>query len=142
MATEKIYELSGHKLLVIFDEHLIRIKKPKTLRKFLSDDIDIRSNVLVNYIKQDYYNFNGKELQIANDSIIIEIWAHVYAIYFAKAMKNLSSLNLIEMAADFIIKRSGTIDCGESMVDGNRKFWDVLAIFKGNILYFLPKKIK
>lgn len=142
MPKEKIYELSGHELLVIFDEKLIRIKKPKALQKFLSSAIDNRSEVLVNYIKQDYFLLMGKELDVTNDSLIIEIWGHIYASYFARAMKNLIKLQLVENAADFVIKRSDTIDCGESEVDSNRKIWDVLANFKGIILTFLPKKMK
>ena len=142
MPKEKIYELSGHELLVIFDEKLVRIKKPKALQKFLTIDIDNRSEVLVNYIKQDYFLLMGKELDITNDSLIIEIWGHVYASYFARAMKNLIKLQLVENVADFVINRSDTIDCGESEVDSNRKIWDVLANFKGIILTFLPKKMK
>jgi hypothetical protein len=139
---EKTYELNDCKLLVVYEDQLIRIKKPKALQKFLTNDIEERSEVLVNSIKIDYLSFLGKELAISNDSLIIEIWAHTYASYFAKAMKNLISLKLIEEAADFIIKRSDTIDCGESKVDSNRKFWDVLANFKGIILTFLPKRLK
>jgi len=139
---EKTYELSGCKLLVVFDKQLIRIKRPKALQKFLTTDIEQRSEVLVKSIKIDYLSFFGKELAITNDSLIIEIWAHAYASYFAKAMKNLISLNLIEEAADFIINRSDTIDCGESEIDSNRKFWDLLANFKGIILTFLPKRLK
>ncbi|MFA6277717.1 MAG: hypothetical protein WC622_13260, partial [Pedobacter sp.] len=128
--------------LVVFENQLIRIKRPKTLQKFLTADIEQRSEVLVNSIKIDYLTFFGKELAASNDSLIIEIWAHVYASYFAKAMKNLISLKLVEKAADFIINRSDTIDCGESEVDSNRKFWDILANFKGIILTFLPKRLK
>jgi hypothetical protein len=139
---EKTYELNDCKLLVVFENQLIRIKKPKALQKFLTNDIEERSEILVNSIKIDYLSFFGKELAISNDSLIIEIWAHVYASYFAKAMKNLISLKLVEEAADFIIKRSDIIDCGESEVDSNRKFWDVLANFKSIILTFLPKRLK
>lgn len=142
MAKEKIYKLSGHSLLVEFNNQLIRIKKPRALKEFLSEDIDLRSAVLVNYIKQDYFLITGKELDITNDSIIIEIWGHVYASHIAKAMKNLVKLKLVENVADFIIERSDIIDCGESPIDSNRKFWDVLANFKGIMLTFLPKRIK
>lgn len=142
MPTEKSYKLSGHHLLVEFQPQLIRIKKPRALKKFLSEDIELRSEILVNYIKQDYFLIIGKELDVANDSIIIEIWGHVYAGYFARAMKNLIKLKLIENIADFIINRSDTIDCGENEIDSNRKFWNLLANFKGIILTFFPKKIK
>ncbi|MFD0940576.1 hypothetical protein [Pedobacter boryungensis] len=139
---EKIYELNDCKLVVFFENKLIRIKRPKALQKFLTTDIEQRSEVLVNSIKTDYLSYFGKELAIDNDSFIIEIWAHAYASYFAKAMKNLISLKLVEEAADFIINRSDIIDCGESDVDSNRKFWDVLAKFKSIILTFLPKRLK
>ncbi|WP_225870993.1 hypothetical protein [Pedobacter frigiditerrae] len=139
---EKTYELSGHTLLVVFHEKIIQIKNPNALKKFLSGDIDLRSEILVNYIKQDYFNFIGKELEISNDSFIIEIWGHVFASHFAKAMKNLIKLKLIEDAANFIIKKSDVIDCGENDVDLNRTFWDILANFKKLIIVFLPKKIK
>lgn len=139
---EKIYELSGCKLSVIFKEKIIQIPDYDPLVKFLSKDIDTRSSVFVNAIKIDYLLFFNRELEITHDSIIIEIWGHVFASYFAKALKKLIKLNLVEEAADFIIKRSDTIDCGEADVDENRKFWDILANFKGMILTFLPKRIK
>jgi hypothetical protein len=139
---EKKYELSGHQLLVVFHHKMIQIKHPRSLKKFLSEDIELRSEILVKYIKQDYFNFIGKELDIKNDSIIIEIWGHVFASYLSNAIKNLVSLNLIEKAADFILKKSDIIDCGESDIDLNRNFWDLLANFKKPITTFLPKRIK
>lgn len=142
MQTEKEYKLNGHHILVIFNDRLVRIKHPKALQKFLSEDIEHRSAVLVNSIKQDYFLLMGKELSIEKDSMIIEIWGHAFASYFAKALKNLVQLKLVESISDFVIKRSDTIDCGESEVDSNRKFWDVFASFKGVILTFLPKRIK
>lgn len=142
MPTEKIYDLSGHQLLVVFSDQLIQIKKPHHLKQFLSSDIKNRSEVLVNYIKQDYFLIFGKELNVTNNSIIIEIWAHVFASYFARAMKKMLRFKLVENAANLILKRSDIIDCGESNLDSNRKSWDVLANFKGLILYFLPKRIK
>lgn len=139
---EKVYELNDCRMVVTFTNQLISIKEPKALKKYLSKDIELRSAVLVDLIKQDYQNFMGQELAITADSIVIEIWGHVYASYFAKAMKNLIKLQLVEDFADFIIKRSDTIECGESEIDSNRRFWDVLSHFKGMILTFLPKKLK
>ena len=142
MPTEKEYKLNGHHILVIFNDRLVRIKHPKALQKFLSEDIELRTETLVNQIRQDYALIIGKELSIAQDSMVIEIWGHAFASYFTKALKNLIQLKLIERISDFVIKRSDTIDCGESEVDSNRRFWDLLANFKGLILTFLPKKMK
>lgn len=142
MQTEKIYDLSGHKLLVVFNYQLIQIKKPHHLKEFLSRDIKNRSEVLANYIKQDYFLLFGKELMISNKSLIIEIWAHVFASHFARAMKKRIKLKPIEKLADFVLKRSDIIDCGESNLDSNRKLWDISANFIWAVLYFLPKRIK
>lgn len=142
MPTEKVYKLSGYQLLVVFEHRLVRIKHPMVMQKFLSAAIERRSEVLVNAIKTDYAALFDKELDINNDSLMIEIWGHVYASYFAKAIKNLIDIKLVDNFADFVIKRSDIIDCGEADIDSNRKFWDILANFKGIILTFLPKAIK
>jgi len=139
---EKTYELSGCKLVVSFEKQLIRIASPQGLQKFLSQDIEMRSEILVNYIKLDYLNFIGKELAVSNDSIMVEIWGHLYASYFAKSVKNLIRLKFIRSTADLIIERSETIDCGEKEVDSNRWIWDLLANFKGIIIKCLPKRLK
>jgi hypothetical protein len=142
MPTEKQYDLNNCRLIVHFDHRLVRIAGPNALQKFLSKDIETRSEVLVNAIKMDYLLLFDHELAVSNDSMIVEIWGHVYASYFAKAMKNLIKLKLVEGFADFIINRSDTIDCGEDEIDHNRKFWDILATFKGIILTFIPKRVK
>ncbi len=142
MPTEKQYELNDCKLTVLFDKKLIRIADPESLKEFLSNDIEVRSEVLVNAIKMDYLKLFNVALAVSNDSMIVEIWGHVYASYFARAIKGLIKMKLIEEVADFIINRSDTIDCGESEIDLNRKFWDLFANFKGIILTFLPKRLK
>ena len=142
MPLEKTYDLCGCKLNVFYDPKVVRISGNKALWLYLSQNIEVRTANLVRLIKLDYFHLTGKELLIENDSFAIEIWGHVYASYFAKAMKNMIKLKLIQDFADFIIKRSDTIDCGEQPVDSNRKFWDILAKFKGIILKFLPKKLR
>lgn len=139
---EKVYELNNCRLLVAFTPKLVIIKEPKALKRYLSKDIDRRSLVLANLIKQDYLDLIGTELDITVDSMVIEIWGHVYASHLAKAIKNLIQLQLTEDFADFIINRSDVIDCGESEIDSNRRFWDILSNFKGLVLSFLPKRLK
>ncbi len=128
--------------MVSFEKQLIRIASPQALQEFLSQDIELRSKILVNYIKQDYLNFIGKELAVSNNSIIIEIWGHVYASYLAKSVKKLIRLKLIQPTLNLIIDRSDTIDCGEKEVDSNRWLWDLLANFKRAITKCLPKRLK
>ncbi len=139
---EKVYELNNCRLLVEFTAKLIIIKEPKALKRYLSKDIDARSLVLARLIKQDYLDLMGSELDITVDSMVIEIWGHVYASHLAKAIKNLIQLQLIADFANFIINRSDTIECGESEIDSNRRFWDILSNFKGAVWSFLPKRLK
>lgn len=142
MPTEKTYELNGFSLPVIFKDGLIQIDGSAELQRFLSEDIDNRTLVLVTLIKSDYLLCTNQALAIEDDSMIVEIWGHVYASHFAEALKNLVQLQLIENMADFVINRADTIDCGERTIDSNRLFWDLLSNFKGLILGFLPKELK
>jgi hypothetical protein len=139
---EKVYELRGCKISVVFMDKLIRIDQPKSLEQYLSLDLDNRTAILIKLIKTDYVHFANKELDITDDSMAVEIWGHVYTSRLAHALKRLIQLSLIENFADFVLKRSDVIDCGESNVDGNRKFWDALAHFKTIILSFLPSGVK
>ncbi|MES2417385.1 MAG: hypothetical protein V4541_04305 [Bacteroidota bacterium] len=130
MQTEKQYKLEGCKVTVLFEPKLIKIAGSKRLLTFLKADIDRNSLHLVKLIKADYLKIMGKRLKITNNSLMVEIWGHLYASYFANALKNLIDLQIVENFATIITNRSDTIDCGESTIDPNRKFWDVLAKYK------------
>jgi hypothetical protein len=81
---EKKYELSDCELVVVFREKLIQIPDYQALLKFLSRDIEARSSVFANAIKVDYLALYHKELDVSNDSMIVEIWGHVFASYSQK----------------------------------------------------------
>ena len=141
MPTEKTYELNGFSLPVVFKDGVVQIDGSADLQHFLSEDIHNRTMVLVVLIKSDYLLRTDQALAIEDDSLMVEIWGHLYASHFAEALKNLVQLQLIEQMADFIIHRADTIDCGERDKDSNRVFWDMLSNFKGLILEFLPKPL-
>ncbi len=142
MPKEKTYELNGFSLPVVFKDRVVQIDGSADLQDFLSEDIDNRTLVLITLIKSDYLLHSNQALAIDDDSMIVEIWGHVYASHFADAIKNLVQLKLIDQMADFVIHRADTIDCGERDIDSNRVFWDLLSNFKGLILDFLPKSTK
>lgn len=137
---EKTYNLHGHLLHVSFQEKLVRISRPSALLQFLSKDIQPRSSTFVALIKADYVDLFGKELKISSNSIVVEIWAHVFAGFLARALKKLIKLKVIHKTSDFIIARSNIIDCGERNVDSNRLIWDLLAPFLRPIRFFIPQK--
>ena len=92
---------------------------------------------LVKQIKKDYLIRIGQHLKITNESLMVEIWGHLYASKVANAVNNLIKLKIIENIANLVIERSDTIDCGEASLDSNRKFCDVLSKFNAIIIKFL-----
>jgi hypothetical protein len=136
---EKQYNLSDCKVVVLFEDKLVRIIGSAQLLAFLAADLEKHSMMLVKLIKADYLKIKGSRLKITNKSLIVEIWGHLYASHFANALKKLIKLKIISDFSTFIIKRSDTIDCGEADIDTNRKFWDVLSNFNSVIRKFLPQ---
>jgi hypothetical protein len=135
---EKQYDLNDCKVVVLFEDKLVRVIGSKQLLTFLAADLEKHSMILVKLIKADYLKIKGKRLKITNKSLIVEIWGHLYASHFANALKQLVKLKIIADFSAFVIKRSEIIDCGEAEIDTNRKFWDVLSNFNSVIREFLP----
>lgn len=133
MQMDKEYNLDGCKVVVQFKPKLIRIIGSAQLLAFLSSDLDKQTLRLIKLIKADYLAFAGQRLKITHNSLMIEIWGHLYASKFADILKELVRLKMIENVANGIKKRSDTIDCGEADMDSNRKFWDTLGKFKAII---------
>jgi hypothetical protein len=126
---------------VQFEDRSIHITNNKSLWTLLGEDIESRTAAFAAWIKAQYYGFFGKELDITTDSLIVEIWGHVYFEYYVLAIKELLKLKLIEGFLESILEPSEVIDCGESGLDNNRKLWDMLAPHKEFILKVLPGKI-
>ncbi|MDQ7949053.1 MAG: hypothetical protein REI78_09005 [Pedobacter sp.] len=139
---EKQYELNGHTIFVEFSPGMLRIKGTNALQSYLSTDIEVRSNALVGFIKQDYRLFFGKEINISNKSMVVEIWGHLFASRFALRLKKTLNYRFIRKLSEKISTRSDTIDCGERLLDQNRLFWDVVSGLKPMILFFIPREIK
>ncbi len=137
MQTDKEYDLAGCKVLVIFEAKLIRIVGSRELLDFISINPNTQTLKLVKLFKADYLVMMGKRLKITNASLMVEIWAHLYASKFSNALSELIKLRIIQNITAHVAKRSDTIDCGEAEVDTNRKFWDVISKFNGIISKFL-----
>lgn len=129
--------MEGHRVRVVLRDGLIQISNDEGLRGLLQDDMIARTEHLVAAVKADYEKCMDKPLAISDDSLVVEIWAHVYAERFTLALKQAVDLALIDAAADFVIRRSEVIDCGERSKDSNRFFWDLLASFKAFLARFL-----
>lgn len=135
------YRYGNCAVAVQFEDRSIHITNNKGLWTLLGEDIESRTAALATWIKTQYQDFFGKELEITTDSLVVEIWGHVYFEYYVLAIKELLKLKLIEGFLENILQPSEVIDCGESGLDNNRKLWDMLAPHKDFILKMLPGKI-
>lgn len=136
---EKLYELSGYQLLVVFNKGIVTIKDADTLAQYLAGAIEARSQTLVNIIKHDYLLLFGEALKISLNSLIIEIWGHVIVTFYANALKKRMQSTFFQKFAEATLKRSSSIDCGEFGKDHNRIIWNILASFKPLISAFIPR---
>lgn len=132
-------DLEDCKIKVSFHKRLVRITNDNELDKLLARRIEERTTKLAKAIKKEYAAIKEKELKIPDDSMIVEIWGHVYFERFALALKQFIKLKPVAFFAKVAVKRCEIIDCGELQIDHNRFFWNVLAPFKTLIAKLLPK---
>lgn len=121
-------------------EHIMHIKNNDALTNLLAEDTEAATDELVLKIKKQYHTLFNKDFEVADKSIAVEIWAHVYVEKFSDAVASLTSINFIDELAEKIIERCEIIDIGENGYDYNRFVWDNLAYLKSTIAKLLPKK--
>ncbi|WP_316829499.1 hypothetical protein [Pedobacter aquatilis] len=138
---DKTYELKNCEIKVCLNEGLIRVYSDKGLWYYLDGNVKARTLALVLLIKSDYQKEFGKPLKITVNSLMIEIWAHVYSDYLGLLLKRKLKIKWIQNLLQKGIERAEIIDCGERKLDTNRWVWDFLSHFKSVISLFLPGKI-
>lgn len=75
---EQSYHMEGCTIGVTFDPGIIRIRNDEQLWRLLKSDILPRTRRLVAFIKKDYLDWKAETLRIGDDSMVVEIWGHVY----------------------------------------------------------------
>jgi hypothetical protein len=131
---EKTYLINNNKIVVIFENKLIRIKIPEELVNYIVKNKSLELKKLVEILKSDYLSLLNKDLKITTNSLVSEIYGHIYASKLAKKLKKLIKTNFTNRILNFIIHRSDSIDCGESDIDTNRWLWDILSKLKFPII--------
>lgn len=101
----------------------------------------VHSRTLIAYILDEFEKQQGRTLAISSNSLIIEVWAHVYIDYFAKVLDDITPLNLLASVKNAVGRWCDVIDCGEQGVDNNRFLWDMLSGQVDRIHAMLPDKI-
>jgi len=137
----EFYELENCKIRVDLEPQLIRVYSDAELWRFLNGKPNLRFDLLIETIKAAYQNCYGKELNITNDSLVVEIVVHVYCDYIGLGFNRFVRIHWIQNLVAKLLKRAEIVDCGEKDVDSNRWIWDCLSKFKKPILKLLPKNL-
>lgn len=109
---------------------IVCIYNDEGLRCLLKDNIHRRLTQLVRHIRTDYERSFHTPLLITDNSLITEIWAHVYAERLALAIARFINWRLLWKGYKFVKSRCDVIDCGEATLDNNRWAWDMLSKLK------------
>ncbi|GGE64680.1 hypothetical protein EV200_10693 [Pedobacter psychrotolerans] len=138
---EKQYNLFNHEIQVHFEPKLVRVFSDAALWAFLKDDAGTRFEILVKIIKDDYLKKYEVELNITNDSLIVEILVHVYCDYIGLRFNQVVKIKFIQKLVVKLLERAEVVDCGERSVDSNRWVWDLLSKYKKAFIKILPKNL-
>ena len=118
---------------VRLEENRISIKSDAQLSELVTAMPEASTDALVSAIKKEFCAQFNKEFDVADASIAVEIWGHIYAEKFANAIKAIVPAKLVDGFADKICTSCEVINIGEKDNDGNRFIWDWLAAFKPTI---------
>jgi hypothetical protein len=131
------YRIEGFPLKVTFRHKSIHIPNTEELKTFLSKKTESRTTELIAMIKRDYLLIHHEAIDISDESMAVEIWAHLFAQNFQPVLGRLADFTITEWLAERLLKSAENIDLGESSVDNNRKYWDWLSSHKDFILSIL-----
>ena len=133
--TDHIFE----QITINYCDRLVQITCNNALKNYLqapgNGALKLSAHILEEYKKR-----RESELNISQDSLAIEILAHIYSDSFAEAISAAGSHlpSVLGRAVHKLMKQvmlhTEIIDCGESAVDNNRWIWDRLTPFK-KIIY-------
>ena len=136
---EKNKDCSLEHITITYCDRLVQITCDDALKNYLeapgNGALQLSAHILAEYKKR-----RESELNISQDSLAIEILAHVYSDSFAEAVSAAGSRlpSVLSHTVHKLMKQvtvhTEIIDCGESSIDNNRRIWDALTPFK-NIIY-------
>lgn len=127
---KKEYRIINYLIRVSFNPKIIHIINDKELECLLSENLEGGTQELVKLIKEDYFKEYHEALRISDDSMMIEIWGHIYFEYFTVLATRIFPWEIADKIAGWVIERCEVIDSGEEEVDIDRKFWSSLIPFK------------
>lgn len=127
---ERQYRLDGLAVSVEIRKGLVCIVNDESFRCMLDRQLQMATTTPVAGIRTDHQTLVGRDLAIPDDSIIVEIWGHVYADYLLLKYSRILKYLLIFGLYARLRRSCAVIDCGERGKDPNRWVWNKLTPFK------------
>lgn len=118
-------------IAIISDEQLLAL---------ITEMPEAATDELVSAIKKEFHAQFNKDFDVANASMAVEIWGHVFAEKFATAVKTITSIRFVDQLAEKICLHCEVINIGNKDHDNNRFVWDWLAAFKPIIAAMLFRR--
>ncbi|WP_443939159.1 hypothetical protein [Pedobacter sp. MW01-1-1] len=137
---KKYYTFNNQKIGVDLKPKIIRVYSSDALDGFFSQSIESDLNTLISSIQADYTTLYKKELAISNESLFVEILAHVHCEYIGFTLNKNIKWRLFNRFIEKLIARAEIVDCGERKMDSNRWVWDILSFFQSFFVFIFPKK--
>lgn len=132
---------SGNKnISVLFKENSIAVVNDEQLWVLVTEMPEAATDELVSAIKKEYYTQFNKAFDVADASIAVEIWGHVFAEKFADTVKAITRVKLADKLAAKVSSHCEVINIGRKGNDNNRFVWDWLASFKSIIAAMLLRR--
>lgn len=122
--------LYGLPVRVEIGDGMVHIVNAPSLRRVVVEQPSVATAALVDRIRVDYEATFDKELAIADDSFIVEIWGHLYCDYLLLKYNKILKVVLVFGLYDRLYRSCRVIDCGEDGKDPNRWLWDKLVVFR------------
>jgi hypothetical protein len=123
-------------------ENSIAIINDGQLLALIAEMPEAATDELVSAIKGEFHAQFSREFGVTDDSMVVEIWGHVFAERFANAVKAITSVKLVDELAEKICMHCEVINIGRKDHDNNRFVWDWLAGFKPIIAAMLFRRMK
>jgi hypothetical protein len=122
-----VHYVPGTNITFTMEPGVVHIDNDSYLETVLDNGIKTPYEI-ASAIKSKYKSVYGVGLDIATDSLSLEIVGHVYPGEVAEYVKSKSFVpDWIKEVADEVIVHTSVIDCGEEDKDSNRIVWDTLA---------------
>lgn len=129
--------IGDKQIIVLLHKQRVGIVNDAALQALLSHQPEQHTDTLAEAIKNEYVRLFNQEFDVSANSLVVEIWGHLFADKFAVAVKNLSPFAAVDALSEKVSARCSIINVGEKSNDNNRLFWDLLAPLKPAIAAFI-----